>query len=301
MHTFLRPSIRAVEGFAAGDFSFVAVFGPTGWGKSHLLHCAERVLRDGSRGTVSCLSAREWLDRRPSRSDADVLILDEVKDAARTLRNRSQLRQALDLRVRLRRPTLLSLDSSPNGQYCRDLLSAKRLWRTAAIVEPRVRERHQIVENMANAQGIQIHSGIVGLLARKHVGNGRSIGGAIHNLKLIKDDWSAKTDILPACGILVSHLSDVDGWDVRDEVYDAVDSELKAQNCWSPIQLQRIFCFIALSRMQLCETSVADFLRESPAAVYRRATEGMRLQSDSSSSDLVDSCRTAAITRLAAR
>jgi hypothetical protein len=297
----LPSNIRAIETayqFTDGTVRFAAVFGPSGWGKSTLLaHTAQKFeARPECRLIHS--SALDWLAAGGSAGEADVLILDDVQDACKTLRHRQRFRQAIERRVRLRRPTLLGFSQHRPDRVSRELLSPRRFWSTVSINEPSVDDRVRIILQLAGEEGLCIHPSIAQVAAIRLCGNGRSIRGALKRLRFAKADWSREEDLIPACGVLLPHLGGPDGWDLRDVLFEAVGDTLSQQGLDCPKLRDRVFCWMAMNEMGLPEDEIAAFMKSAPSRVYRQAASAKRSMESSNQAEIATACKSAAMARL---
>src|SRR5436305_2223096 len=111
----LPSNMHALESarlFSNRSASFVALVGPSGWGKTHLLRASSDALRPEFLRSVGVSEASDYAVN-PSRPDVHApLLLDNVQGALDRSRARLQLRLALERRVRSGRPTLLSFTGS---------------------------------------------------------------------------------------------------------------------------------------------------------------------------------------------
>jgi hypothetical protein len=141
----------------------------------------------------------------------------------------------------------------------------------ATINEPSIGERELVVRQIANNEGLVLAKPVIRLIARHLHGNGRSILGALQRMSLVKSDWSRREEVLPACGILSPYLIGRDGWDARDEVYEAVERTLSQHGLGMRGAVADVSAFLLLNDVGLSEGEVASFLKESPSKVYTRA------------------------------
>src|SRR5688572_30068178 len=80
----LPSNVRAIESgllFASGIHPFVAVVGPSGWGKSHLLHAVATRLGEDECLPPEVLSAQDWIAGGMRSDSGRALLLDNVQDA----------------------------------------------------------------------------------------------------------------------------------------------------------------------------------------------------------------------------
>ncbi len=269
----LPSNIKAVtvaKQFAGGAQRFVALFGPSGWGKTHLLESVTSQISRLPDVSVAATSALDWISS-PGRFDAQALLLDDVQDAARTPRTRHRLKQALERRVRSGRATMLGIAGEKPSFLVRSFLPSPRDWAIESMGEPSVSERELVVRQIAANEDLYVGKPIVRLIARHLNGNGRSILGALQRLGLVKQDWCRREDVLPACGALMPYLLGRDGWDLRDEISDGVNRALSGFGLHDPTSAAHIGAYLMLFEAGLSEAEVAIFMGVPPAAVYGRA------------------------------
>ncbi|MBS1724035.1 MAG: hypothetical protein JSS66_13905 [Armatimonadetes bacterium] len=293
--TALPSNISAIEAamrFVDGTCVFLALSGPSGWGKSHLLVAVTEQLNRAHPGSATVVSALQWL-KQSGRDTVPVLLIDDIQDVMSHPRTKYQFRRKLDLRVRTGRPTLVAWNQAHACKYCRSLLPSSRQWVFANIAEPRSGERELVVLQIASRMGLQLSKPIARLVAKHLHGNGRSISGALQRLRMAKSDWTLDNDVLEACGLLSPYLLGSEGWDPRDQVQEAVSGTLGGSE--GGVRPSDVSCYLLLGEMGISESEVADFMRVSPSAVYTRAKNVRTSLSDPQVKTLVDACRNAVL------
>lgn len=293
----LPGNLKAIESaleFAQGRVPLVAVVGPSGWGKTHLLRATTDML--GSQGAcVVPRSALEWI-MDPSRSDANhPLVLDDTQDVLRHPRARHQFRQALLRRVRSRRPTMLSFAGARVGRSLKAFVPFSREWNWALIAEPTCDERELVVRQIATTERMLLSQATTRLIARHLHGNGRSVSGALKRLKMYRSDWSDRDAVCQACGVLMPYLLGRDGWDPRDHVFEAVSQTVAGVDGAPSGTVQDITAYLLWSEIGLSEDEIATFLRVTPSSVYTRSVDVRKRMEDSAYGALVGSCRRSVI------
>lgn len=294
--TALPSNIEAIEAgvrFADGSHPFVALDGPSGWGKSHLLSAVATQIRRTTDHTVLVTPALTWLQSPAGSTQVDCLLLDEVQEVLPHCRARHELRRRLEHRVRTARRTLLAWNQTEDSRRLRDLLPNWRLWSLFTIGEPNVQERELVVRQLADRIGVRLSRPVTRIVSRHLFGNARSIEGALRRLKLVKRDWGAPEDALPACGILGPYLLGHDGWDPRDQVYDAV--QRVAERSGGTLCPKAAASFILLKVMGLSETDVATFLDVRPSEAYSLAKCLESRLAEPNLLSLVEDCRNAVL------
>jgi hypothetical protein len=269
----LPSNVQAIESvlmFATGLHAFVALVGPSGWGKSHLLEAGACRFAQDSCLLPEILSAEDWLDRDMKGDVAGPVILDNVQEALERGRTRQMLRVALERRVRRGKPTLLSFTANRPNRQIRSLLPSVREWIVSSMPAPEPAERVVVVQQMATAEGVRLSQSLIRVMAYKMKGNGRTLAGALKRLKLYGADWSVPGAFLRALGILDPFFADNSGWDLRERVLKAVEccGSMNAR-----LSERDLAVYLMLRQAGLSELSVARFLAIEPAAAYLKASE----------------------------
>lgn len=295
----LESNIGAIEAcaqFARGLRPFVVVYGPSGWGKSHLVASLEAEMAGSALGPVRLRDAVAWI-QSPARTDWNAaLLLDDVQGVVRHPRLRHGLRVELERRARAGKPTLLCFTSRRKPPVARLLPPAVPPWRLAAIHEPSRRERLVIVRRIAEQNGVEVADSLVGLIAHHLCGNGRSILGAIERLKLAGSDWSKPESVLLACGVLRPYWLGSDGWDPRDTVADAVAETLAEP----PTGLTHadLVAYFLLRELGMTEGEAACFTKLGESGVYRRANFVHRHSGEEAVANAIAACRNAVVSAM---
>jgi energy-coupling factor transporter ATP-binding protein EcfA2 len=298
----LESNIRAIEAcveFARGLSPFVVLYGPSGWGKSHLVASLEAEMEAQGSGPVRLRDAVAWVSA-PLRSDHRcALMLDDVQGVVRHPRLRHALRTHLEHRTRTGRSTLLCITSRRPVATAKLLPVTIPAWKFAAIHEPSIRERLVIVRQLASQRRLSIADEVGYLIANHLHGNGRSILGAIERLKLAGSGWDRPESVLPACGVLSPYLIGNDGWDARDVVADAVAQA--APSLPPGVSANDLVAYFLLCELGLSEGESAAFTKLGECGVYRRAIAVRRQLDDPQVRSVVEACRTTIVSAFGAR
>lgn len=270
----VNTNVRATESvmrFAAGINPFVAIIGPSGWGKSHLLEAAARRWgQDRTRGPIVLMSALEWLADGRMRAFNGPLILDNVQDLTMRTRSRLQLTLALERRYRAGRPTLLSFTESKITRTIKRSIPFERNWVMAMLKSPTDQERFAILDAMARNERIQLSSVLRNVLAKELHGNGRTMQGALNRLGLTQHDWLDARSTLLACGVLNPFFTANPSWDLRELIADAAQKMPAAdRGSVAPFDLA---IFTMLKVASLNEGDVARFFRIEQSKAFAYAT-----------------------------
>lgn len=270
----LPSNVEAIEAsmlFSAGLENLVAIVGPSGWGKTHLLNAAvERMRNEYGFDGLSVCNAMDWLDSASRYPSFLPVVLDNVQACLASTKSRQALRMALERRTRGYRPTLLSFTASSAGRAIRCALPQVREWSICTIKAPIPAERKAVIEHMCKTEGLSVSHTLVNLAAHKMQGNGRTYLGAVKRLKLQQSRWLTVQETLRGCGILNPFLSDNSSWDLREHIHRIVldRSQITALIPREPIAVS---AYLMLREAWLCESEIADYLKVEPKHVYAMA------------------------------
>ncbi len=269
----LPSNIEALDAglqFAVGINPFVAIFGPSGWGKTHLLESvASHMNREfGTRAQI--ISAFDWIEGRHTADPQTPLLLDDAHEALARTRSRIQLRLGLERRVRIGRPTLLVATGERMTRQIQSFLPSRREWKLNEIGQPSAAERKVIIEKMARAENLKVASALATLLASRMRGNGNTIHGALNTLKLDGSQWIMPSEILRACGLLDRFFADNSAWDLKERIRTAAEKTALQYRDVDPIKLS---CYAMIQIAQLSEIDVARFSGLEPARARARSLE----------------------------
>lgn len=270
----LPSNVAAVEAsllYANGLQTFVALVGPTGWGKSHLLEAAMSHIH-GRHRTPSweLVSAVDWVSRVRQGMSSSPMALDNVQDVLGRTRLRLQLRIMLERRVRAGWPTMLAFTSTRPTRSMWSLLPNARDWHMASIETPSPTERAIVLQRMAQTEGLVLAESLSKVLSHRLDATGHSYLGALKRLKLLQTRWLDPCSVLRAFGVLSPYfVSDAD-WDLRDEVASAI-SELRGESLNDEYR-SSLAVYVMHRLAMINENEVAEFLGMAPGQVYTRST-----------------------------
>lgn len=267
----LASNIQAVEAsllFTAGLQNLVALCGPSGWGKSHLLEAvAYRLRSELGRGACRVVSASDWVSG-PARGDlGGPLLLDNAQEALSRARLRVPLKLALERRVKAGKPTMLAFTANKIDRSIRSLLPSARGWSEATIEPPSETERATILQQIARSEGLRLGESAERVFAAGLRGNGRTMRGALMRLKLNGNDWPDERAALRACGLVNPFFADNSAWDLVGNVL-----RIAASHGDHNTQTRETLAVYTLHHeAQLPEAEVARAVGIEPAAVYLRS------------------------------
>lgn len=266
----LPSNVQAIDAallFSAGMQPFVALVGPSGWGKTHLLEAVSTRLALQEDVEPQVLSASEWALGVSKMDPAQPLLLDNAQEALDQSRLRQAVRLGLERRVKGGRPTFMCFTASKPNRLIRGLLPQPRSWSVAAIGVPEPTERMLVIEQMARVEGLALGHQIIRIIASNMHGNGRTLIGALKRLKLQGTKWNETMSQLRACGILNPFLVDGGDWDLGDTIARAASKS--APNGTG----KKIALYLMLRQATLAEADVARYFGIEPREAYQRAAE----------------------------
>lgn len=250
--------------FSSGLLPFVALVGPSGWGKSHLLRGAAHHLHKETGQKLDVYNLKEWIERAPGADSSMPLMLDDAQGIYESARVRQELRKILERRVRGGKPTLLSF-SMNKGRSLKLFLPQFRSWTVAPIEAPRAKERTPFVQTVAAHNGLTLSDELTQLLNRKVIRTGGSLLGAIKRLKLMRSDWSSPRATLKACGVLYPLFLDEGGWDMRDHTHETLCPVLRCADK----KTREEMCIYVMHHLQgISEEAIGSYFHLSAGQVY---------------------------------
>jgi hypothetical protein len=269
-------AIEAGTRFAEGTTPFVAVVGASGWGKSHLLSAVHQYMSLQGKSPNKPIAATIYATFPDRVAESAPLLLDDVQDGWTNLKTKQELRRLLERRVRSGRHTLVTFADSASRQEVARFLPSSRDWGCQLIAQPTKAERDHIVRQIADSEGVRLSKPIVTLISRHLFGNGRSIQGAVHTLRLVREGWARRDDVCEACGVLMPYIHGENGWDPRDVVLEAVSATFACHTV-EGVAMEQVCAYMLISEMGLSEYDVATFLGVSPTKAYAMSN-GVKLQ-----------------------
>jgi len=269
----LPSNVEAIEAallFATGAVSHVAIAGPSGWGKSHLLEAAAgRFALDlGVRPEIH--SALEWLAEGGRYDAPGPLILDNVQDVLDRSKSRLSLGLILERRLRTSKPTMLAFTAPKASRQIKNFLPVSREWCVRSIAAPSAAERTLIIQQIATTEGLRMGTVLVDLIAKRMKGNGRTLSGALKRLKLSGVNWKSDSEMLRACGTLDMFFSDDSGWDLHERIL-ATSERPEFRD--GQVRVAELTLHTMLHVAGLSESSIARYFGLQPAEVYAIAAQ----------------------------
>jgi hypothetical protein len=272
-------AIEAAHRFSMGKTPFLAIVGPSGWGKTHLLQAVARRLSLECDATPDCLSVHDYL-AGSAKPDASHLLLDDVQDLLARPRQRIELRLALERRVKAGRPALLAFSVAKANRQIKAFLPSSRDWTFATMGEAHPAERALVLNQMAVGEGLTLSPRLVRILANQMPGSARTLAGALKRLRLAGAHWLDAEDTLRALGVLDLCFTDNGDWDLKIKILKTADLHRTQFARVAPLDLA---LFVMLHKANLGEADVARSLGITPATAFHRAA---RFQEQAGSCDV---------------
>jgi hypothetical protein len=269
----LPSNVEAIEAalmFSAGLNPFVALVGPSGWGKTHLLHAVAHRLAHDLYVLPEPISVCDYLSN-PSRGEsAGPLLLDDVQEAmGKGGRMKMALRLNLERRVKCGKPTLLAFTSPKASRALRAYLPSARDWTIATMGAAEPAERVLLLHQMSAAEGLALSPRLSKVIADHMLGNGRTLAGALKRLRLSGTNWLDSNATLRAFGLLDPFFADNGSWDLKHKVLKVAEQH-KAQ--FSKVSASDLALYTMLHEAGLSEVDVAHAKGIEPAEAYLRAS-----------------------------
>lgn len=265
----LPSNVQAVESallFATGRSRLVAIVGPSGWGKSHLVEASSHTLSVLDRDArPQVLDGKEWLNPGLRLDPLAPLLVDDAQVAMGLHKARLQFRLALERRVKAGRPVLLAISAPKPTRALRAFLPNHHAWVIATIEPPTAAERAKVVAQMARVRGLALSESLQLILAKHLTGDGRTFEGAFKRLRLQDTRWLDAGSTIRALGILNPFFVDNATWDLREAIWAV--AEQRCRTNWN----RDLATYVMLRVAQLPESDVAHFFETEPKAAYTRA------------------------------
>lgn len=268
----LPSNIEAIEAalrFAAGLNTHVAVAGPSGWGKTHLLEAVTHRISCELGTPIERVCASDLLSS-PSRAEVSTpLVLDDVQEVLGRNRTQMALRMTLERRVRIGRPTILAFTLPRASRQMRSFLPNYREWTVTSMCEPQSAERALLLNQMSFAEGLVLSPSLINIIAGSMYGNGRTLAGALKRLRLAGNSWLDAKATLRACGLLDPFFADNPDWDLKYKILKTAEARKVSfpKVCITDLALATM-----LHEAGLGEVEVARCMGISSGEAYQRAS-----------------------------
>lgn len=264
-----RSALNLARAFVNGSIEFAAIVGPSGWGKTMLLHSTEKALQKRFPGDVKRLSCSDFLSNAQLYQKTRVLILDDVQDIYHSLKNRQLFFRHLEHRIRTKKPTFLA--ASPNGlTTLRSLLPSPSRWQVVTLDEPNIEEKESAIREICHLEGIHLRPEAIRLIAKTVTGNGRTLLGALTRLKLSVGKELKRLDPLRLMGLLEPYLPQKTYAQLKELTEEAVSRCMNLRVCKRrPKCSLMLAIYILRGVAEIGEEKVAYLLDITPGEVFR--------------------------------
>ena len=258
-------ALESVKDFTESLAPFVVIYGPTGWGKSQLLdHACAQI---GVIHHITCVKqeTKAYLGLSQKQISSKWLVLDHAQLAMSANSDKQALRQILEQRVKLSKPTLLAVTQSQSAENLKALFVCRE-WKFVEIKAAETIEKEVLAREKAEKLNVTVHDNIIRMMAKISNFNGRSLIGAIHRLNITKSDWSEPEDLLLALGVLQPQLIESQFGDLRDRINEALAGPA---NTIKPEVTTKELMFVFNRVCGLSEHSTASYFSTEPGIVYK--------------------------------
>ena len=268
----LPSNVEAIEAalmFSAGLNPFVAIVGPSGWGKSHLLGAVASRLSHEQQISAERTTVSDYLANPVRPEVTHPLILDDAQDALTKNRLKQGLRICLERRVKCGKPTILAFTAPKPTRMLRALLPSSKDWTIATMGAAEPAERLLLLHQMSVAEGLLISPRLSKVISDQMHGNGRTLAGALKRLRLSGTNWLDPNATLRAFGLLDPFFADNGSWDLKHKILKAADA---SREIYPKISTTDLALYTMLHEAGLSEITVARSAGIEPADAYLRAS-----------------------------
>ncbi len=262
-------AVEAALHFATGVTNLVAIVGPSGWGKTHLLEAIANRYNQTPGGTAGRFDIQRAL-AAPGRLDSHrALLLDDVQEVFGKPKLRQMLGVLLERRIKSRRPTVLAFTAEKMTRQIKQFLPSNRDWTLGVISAPAPAERVLIINQLGTAIGLSLTPELTQIVARHMHGNGCTLSGALKRLRLSGEEWEDTKSTLRACGVLNPFFSDNPHWELQHKIIQtAAETPGASEEMARDLALYTMMCVAGLP-----ETEVARWAGVEPSTAYSRTVQ----------------------------
>lgn len=264
-----ESNVEAIDAglrFAIGRLDYIAIVGPSGWGKTHLLDAISLRIHQSNFDVIPEVVSVS--DNFNGLDNSSPVLLDDVQEALSRPRLRHTLTLMLERRVRAGRPTVLAFTLPKPTRNLSAFLPSLRGWEIAMMGEPVGEEREKLLLQMAASEDLAFSPALGRILARHMHGDGRTLSGALKRLRLSGTDWLDAPSTLRAVGLLDPFFADNSAWDLKDRVFKAAES---AHSRFGRVLASDLALYTLLHEAKLNELDVARAAHVAPANAYQSA------------------------------
>ncbi len=253
----MPSNVEAIEAalmFSAGLNPFVALVGPSGWGKSHLLSAVASRLSLEHGIVTERYTVVDYLSNPIRSESAHPLILDDAQEALGKSRMKMALRLCLERRVKCGKPTILAFTSPKPSRALRALLPSTRDWTVATMGAAEPAERLLLLHQLSSVEGLVLSPRLSKVIADQMYGNGRTLAGALKRLRLSGTNWLDPSATLRAFGLLDPFFADNGVWDLKHKILKVAE---QSKDQFVKVSSTDLALYTMLHEASLSEISVA--------------------------------------------
>ena len=269
----LPSNVEAIDAalmFSAGLDPFVALVGPSGWGKTHLLQAVAHRLAVNTDAVNEPMSVCDFM-ANPSKAECSgPLILDDVQEVFGKSRMKMSLRLTLERRFKCGKPTLLAFTSLKPSRALKSFLPYSRDWTVACMGAAEPAERILLLRQLSAVEGLELSHRLSKVISAQVQGDGRTLAGALKRLRLAGTTWLDSSATLRAFGLLEPFFADSCSWDLKHKILKAAEGQGLVSSRFSALDLA---LYTMLHEAGLSEVDVARTTGIEPAEAYLRSSK----------------------------
>lgn len=258
--------------FSSGLETLVAIHGPSGHGKTHLLTVVHhRLRRLHGAGVPPIAEAAVAGPGNGLEQTPEPVLLDNAEVCLGRSRHRQRVHLLLERRARAGRPTLVAFGGVGLDRAVRRFLPQHRAWRIEAIGTMSANERLTMLRQMASSLELHVGEPVLRLLAASVRGCPGTMRGVLTRMLSVQHSWDGPWAVLEACGALSPVLSGDGLWDARDHILQAV--ETVAATLPPELQPWELASYAMLRAARVPEEQAAAALGVEPGRAYAAAAK----------------------------
>jgi len=258
--------------FSSGLETLVAIHGPSGYGKTHLLSVVHHRLRRLHGAGVPPIADAAVAEHGNGLENAsEPVLLDNAEVCLGRSRHRQRVHLLLERRVRAGRPTLVAFGGADLERAIRRFLPQHRSWRIEALGRMSAAERLTMLRQMSASLDLRVGDPVLRLLAESVRGCPGTMRGVLTRMLSVQRNWDGPWAVLEACGALAPVLSGDGLWDARDHILQAV--ETLSASLPADLQAWEVASYAMIRAARVPEEQAAAALGVEPGRAYAAAAK----------------------------